>query len=196
MTNSLILDDWAPSDLLARAAAEWPGDRAPWVEYATADQHKRTLGCRRTERGQIVSDWPAIPAACRELLARILVLDVGVLLCIAGRLVPDTLLWGAGLCEMRTGDYLGEHLDADRHPLTGLERRANGVLFLTGGCGGPLLLGDKAIMPKPGRLVLFATDEESWHSVPGPITAPRRSLAVYWWGQPRGAAKRPRAQFA
>ncbi len=196
MTTHTIIDDWAPPEIVRQVAAEWPNDAAPWVQYDTADQHKRTLGCRRDAGRQVLSDWPAIPAACQKLLARLLVLDVGVLLCIEGRLVPDTLLWGAGLCEMRTGDYLGEHLDADRHPLTGLERRANGILFLTGGCGGPLLLGGKAIMPEPGRLVLFATDEESWHSVPGPITAPRRSLAVYWWGQPRGAAKRTRAQFA
>ncbi len=67
MTTYRIIDNWASPDIIARAAAEWPGDAAPWVRYATPDQRKRTLGCRR-EGGQVISDWPAIPPACRELL--------------------------------------------------------------------------------------------------------------------------------
>ena len=97
---------------------------------------------------------------------------------------------------MRPGDYLRMHLDADRHPLTGLERRANAILFLTGDCGGPLILGESPVQPTPGRLVLFETTDESWHGVPGPITGARLSLSSYWWGLPRGAAKRGRAEFA
>ncbi len=205
-----IIDAFAPGVLLAAARDEWPDASCPaWVKYDTLDQRKRTLGCRRLPGGLVVSDWPAIPPACRELLRWLLALDVASVLGLqhgrpVDRPVPDTLLWGAGLHEMGRGDYLGLHLDADRHPLTGMERRANALLFVHGEWdeewGGALELNGEAIAPAPGRLVLFATDGESWHGVGTPLRCPpgvlRKVLAVYWWGVPRGEARRPQAEFA
>ncbi len=119
-------------------------------------------------------------------------------------LLPDTLLWGAGLHAMGRGDHLGLQLDADWHPLTGLERRANAILFVhphwEKEWGGALhLAGCEPIECKPGRLALFETTDESWHGISELLTCPaeieRRSLAVYWWGIPREPAKRARAYF-
>lgn len=201
MTRVCVLDDVFPPGLVAAAAAAWPGDEAPWVCYATPDQRKRTLGCRR--HGDLVrSDWPDIPPPCRDLLARLLALDVGNWLGLPGVLVPDSLLWGAGLHEMRAGDFLARHLDADRHFLTGMERRANAILFLGAwepAWGGALeIAGAPPVVPAPGRVVAFETTDDSWHGVT-PLACPpearRLSLACYWFGEARGAGKRPRAQF-
>jgi hypothetical protein len=202
MINHIVIDNWFPRGLLDRVTEQWPDADAPWVHYNTADQRKRTLGCMRIN-GVAQSCWHAIPPACRELLTGLMHLDLRSLLRDI-RAVPDTLLWGAGLCEMRQGDFLRTHLDADRHPLTGLERRANAILFAVPEWrpewGGALeLAGALPILPAPGRLVLFETNDASWHGVPVPLTCPvevaRRTVSVYWWGLPRGESKRPRALF-
>ena len=197
MMNVRIIDDFASAAECAAAVAAWPDAAAPWVVYADDWQTKRAL-----------HDWRSIPEPCRLLLRRLLALDAPGMLGLPPA-VPDTLLWGGGLHEHRRGEKLGLHLDADRHPLTGMERRANAVLYLSewrpewgGGLefwsGGAV---GQVVYPAPGRLVVFATDDGSYHGMPGALECPdgarRLSLAVYWWGTtPAGATpKRPRAEF-
>lgn len=111
---------------------------------------------------------------------------------------------------MGAGDGLGLHLDADVHKLSGLTRKLNAILYLSpewrSEWGGELELWDRdcrlpvvRIPPCPQRLVLFATGDDSWHSV-RKLTCPsdmrRMTLACWWYGPPNGAGKRDRAQFA
>lgn len=155
--------------------------------------------------------WSAIPEPCQRLLGQMSVLPIHQHLIDSSllRAVPDLMLWGAGLHCMGPGDHLDIHLDADRHPRLGLERRANAILFLDDWpdeWGGHLefwredLTGPAVrIKPITGRMVLFETSDQSYHGIPQPIHCPegvlRKTLALYWWSAPRGLSKRPRAQF-
>lgn len=196
-TRWCMADDYFPAPLIAKAAAEWPGPDWPhWLRYDTPLERKRAC-----------NDWRAIPAACSELLQRLLCLQPKQFL--PGILASsDVGLYGAGMHDMGNGDHLDVHLDADRHPLTGMERRVNAILFLSAWerpWGGALELWaddmhtcQVRVWPAAGRLVVFETSDASYHGVE-PIRCPphirRRSLAVYWWGVPRSPSKRPRALF-
>lgn len=195
--NITIRDDVFAAEMVREAAASWPGPEAPWVRYDTPLERKQTL-----------NDWPAVPLACAALLRHLLSLPVGPMLGLpeSPPLLPDMGLWGAGLHEHQAGQHLDVHLDADCHRLTGMERRANAILFLSpwrAEWGGPLELWDHdlaspiLVYPAPGRLVLFECSDGSYHGVPRRVTGPqpRRSLAVYWWSLPRGPLRRPRARY-
>ncbi len=196
--NVRIIDNFVPYYLTHAALAAWPDDSGPWVRYSG-----------QMERKKAMHDWNAMDSSITRLLRRMLHLNVGVMLELDGPpLLADTLLWGGGLHEHGPGDSLGLHLDADRHPLTGMERRANAILFLSPWkpeWGGALEFwrGEErgvSVLPSPGRLVVFETSDTSIHGVPTPIACPadvrRCSLAVYWWSEPRSqACKRLRAEF-
>ena len=194
----LVADGLCARVDLNEARAQWPGRDWPnWLTYDTPQQRKRTC-----------CDWGAMPGACRRLLGQMLLLPVAQWL---GQLpaVPDTLLWGAGLCDMRSGDYLRLHLDHDVHVRTGLARVATAVLYLDDfeyGWGGELQLWDRqkplpvaSFLPSRGRLVAFANGDSSYHAV-APVSCPdvrvRRALLVHWYGPPAAhGGHRPKAQF-
>lgn len=124
-------------------------------------------------------------------------------------LEPDPTLYGGGLHEMPPGSALGLHLDCERHPRTGNQRRVNAILYLneidrlqehSDRFGGRLLLWDRLrkepkawIVPCPGRLLLMETGAHSYHSVEpiieGVDAIERRSLAVYYWSPARARAR-------
>jgi hypothetical protein len=194
----VILADTVPADLVVQASAEWPSVEWPsWLRYDSPLERKRTC-----------NDWKSFPPAVRRLMGELLVLPVWQWLGLP-HAVPDSLLFGGGMHDMRAGDHLDVHLDHDRHALTGLERACNAILFLSEGWseswGGRLCLWDEGltrprvrIEPKAGRLVCFATDDVSYHGVERVACPPdqaRKTLALYWYIRPRGVSKRPRAQF-
>lgn len=192
--NYKIIDEWASKELVEQAVKEWP--IKGWFCYDSILERKRTL-----------NDWNLIPDSCRQLLYLMFELDPQYALLLGGRkLVPDTMLYGGGLHEIEFGGWLDLHLDADRHKINGMERRANAILFLSGS-GNLELWGGKdtpekkivSIKPVPGRLVIFETNDYSFHGVPCPLAATniesRKSLAVYWWSRPLSQGKRPRAKF-
>ena len=177
---------------------EWPAADSPaWIKYDSVLERKRAC-----------NDWKAIPVGCRQLLSRMMTLPVADMLDSLDLLIPDATLHGAGCHEMTTGDYLDLHLDCDRHPVLGWQRRANSILFLDDwnwnwngrlefyepGFSHPAV----SILPSAGKLVLFATHDKSLHRV-SPLTCPvgqlRRTLVVNWWSESEGPGQRPRALF-
>lgn len=186
-----VIDGAFDPELVRKAAAEWPNDRAPWVEYSTKYEQKTAL-----------HQWEFIPPACASLLRQMADLPVPRWLGIEA--TPDLSLYGAGLHAMEPGDKLGIHLDADRHKLLGTQRLANAILFLSdwrpewGGC---LVLHTSRpplrIAPAFNRLVVFGTDDRSRHEVERVLSdnMTRKTLALYWWGPAQGESKRPRAVF-
>jgi len=183
------------------AADTWPApDWSGWgVVYRQDQQRKRA--CNR---------WEDMPEYSRRLLAEMLFIDTSAFG--IGPLIADSGLWGGGMQDMGADEFLGLHLDADIHKLSGLSRRLNAILFLSpqwqDGWGGELALHDATgirqcplvtIAPRPGRLVLFATGDDTWHAVRR-LTCPpdvrRMTLACWWYGKADGAGKRDRALFA
>jgi hypothetical protein len=180
VTKTTIIDGWLDAQQIAALSAAWPTEG--WFHYNDHDQRKSTL-----------SNPKLIPPVCRKVLTTMA-------LEFRGSSVPDFSLWGAGLCDMRPGDYLGEHLDHDVHPNIGLRRTHNAILFLGG--DGDLIVGrgkqEVVVNPVPGRLCLFDTTEDSWHRVEK-VTELRRSLSIYFydpkeWKDP-AASNRTRAAF-
>lgn len=199
VVNQLVrVDGIFSPELIRDAGTFWPAPDDPaWVRYDSVIEKKRAL-----------HHWKKIPDPCKRLLQLMLALlpeKIG----FERDLFSDMGLYGGGLHEHGPGEFLSGHLDADRHPETGMERRLNALLFLDDwheDWGGHLELwsADRRtctdrILPAAGRLVLFATTDTSYHQV-ARVTCPegilRRSLAVYWWGlPPNRPGKRPRAQF-
>ena len=107
----------------------------------------------------------------------------------------DEYLHGAGLhCHPKYG-RLKVHLDYEKHPFTGKERRLNIILFLSKEWkqewGGQNELWNKDATKciaktdiKFNRAILFKTNDISWHGLPKPIICPegqfRKSLAFYY----------------
>jgi Rps23 Pro-64 3,4-dihydroxylase Tpa1-like proline 4-hydroxylase len=113
-------------------------------------------------------------------------------------LLPDPYLFGGGLHRIERGGSLGMHIDFNYHGI-GLYRRLNLLLYLNDWreeWGGHLsLAGKKKIAPQANTMVVFTTDDESWHGHPQPLECPegtfRDSIALYYY-----SATKPTHNFA
>jgi Rps23 Pro-64 3,4-dihydroxylase Tpa1-like proline 4-hydroxylase len=110
-------------------------------------------------------------------------------------LTYDEYLHGAGLhCHPKNG-RLNIHLDYEKHPYSGKERRINVIYFLTKDWNpewnGQNELWDKNVSAcvtktdiKFNRAIIFKTNDISWHGLPEKISCPenvyRKSLAYYY----------------
>lgn len=116
-------------------------------------------------------------------------------------IIPDMGLHGAGWHMQQRGDHLNVHLDYSIHPMLGLQRKFNLIIYLSDwqrDWGGSLELwyGDDQhprekraeIQPAAGRAVLFDTTCNSWHGYFDPLVCPenvyRRSIAMYYLTTP------------
>lgn len=187
----LVLDGLFDPHVLDRVVEEWPaptqrGDA--WVVWRTPNEDKTT------SRGLL-----GAPRFAQLLLLLLnsprFVEAVGA---ITGMddLVPDPLLFGAGLQDAGRGGWLGVHSDYLRHPQLSLHRRLNLLLYLNRGWdptwGGDLELWDRAgptrqasYEPLFNRLVLFPTTPDALHGHPVRLSCPasqrRRLISLYYW---------------
>jgi hypothetical protein len=201
----VIPDFFADPHALAEAfpEASHPG----WVTYHNPLEKKHAMPA--------VAELPRISEAF-EALRSAEVLELFKAVSSIQDLEDDPHMHGAGLHAHPRGGKLDVHLDYSVHPITGMERRLNLVVFLNprwrGEWGGALQLwstdeagqlasNDKDIFPAFNTAVLFRTSDASWHGLPAPLACPegerRMSLAMYYVSPPRaGASQRPKAQFA
>lgn len=109
-------------------------------------------------------------------------------------LVADDQLYAAGLAQGANGSFLNVHIDNSSHPVNNWYRRLNLLLYLnkdwTEEKGGHLELWSSdmsesvAILPIFNRMVVFATDKQSWHSyrhVNTPDGDTRKSINIYYF---------------
>jgi Rps23 Pro-64 3,4-dihydroxylase Tpa1-like proline 4-hydroxylase len=107
----------------------------------------------------------------------------------------DDYLHGAGLHMHPRNGRLGLHLDYEKHPITGKQRRINIILYLNKKWEkewkGATELWNKNVTECIGNspvvfnnAIIFQTDETSWHGLPEPIMCPegeyRMTLAYYY----------------
>ena len=117
-------------------------------------------------------------------------------------LIPDPWFDGGGLHQIVRGGKLGIHVDFNKHPRYGLDRRLNLLLYLNKDWreeyGGHLELWDRdmarcdaKILPIFNRLVIFGTTDFTFHGHPDPLKCPdgmtRKSLALYYFSNGRPA---------
>lgn len=110
-------------------------------------------------------------------------------------LVYDEYLHGAGLHMHPRNGRLNIHLDYEKHPFSGKERRLNIILFMSNEWNpqwnGANELWNNNVSQcvaktdvKFNRAVIFRTNDISWHGLPDKIMCPegvfRKSLAYYY----------------
>jgi Rps23 Pro-64 3,4-dihydroxylase Tpa1-like proline 4-hydroxylase len=107
----------------------------------------------------------------------------------------DEFMHGAGLHIHPHGGRLGVHLDYERHPISGKQRRINIILYMTRNWD-PAWNGhtelwsadvSECVVRSPvqfNHAIIFRTDDISWHGLPEPIRCPpdqfRKSIAYYY----------------
>jgi Rps23 Pro-64 3,4-dihydroxylase Tpa1-like proline 4-hydroxylase len=109
-------------------------------------------------------------------------------------LCPDPKLYASGLAQGANGSFLNVHIDNSSHPIEPWYRRLNLLVYLnpnwTEEKGGHLELWSKgmtdsvAILPAFNRMVIFATDKQSWHGhrrVNTPDGDTRKSINIYYF---------------
>jgi dTDP-glucose 4,6-dehydratase len=122
----------------------------------------------------------------------------------------DEYLHGAGLHVHPTGGRLEVHLDYEKHPLTGKERRLNVIIYLSKDWndewnGHTELWSDNECKVKSrvgfNRAIVFKTNDDSWHGLPDEIRCPegvlRKTFAYYYVSPPTNVNKthRLKAKF-
>jgi Rps23 Pro-64 3,4-dihydroxylase Tpa1-like proline 4-hydroxylase len=109
-------------------------------------------------------------------------------------LYADPKLYASGLAQGANGSFLNVHIDNSSHPTEPWYRRLNILVYLnphwTEEKGGHLELWSPdmsesvAILPIFNRMVLFATDKQSWHGhsrVNTPDGDTRKSINIYYF---------------
>jgi Rps23 Pro-64 3,4-dihydroxylase Tpa1-like proline 4-hydroxylase len=120
-------------------------------------------------------------------------------------LVPDPHLEGGGIHQIGPGGFLKVHTDFNWHRKLGLHRRVNLLLYLNENWqdiwNGQLELWDESmaecrarIAPIFNRMVVFSTNDLSYHGHPDPLQCPpevtRSSIAMYYY-----SATRPQSEI-
>lgn len=190
-----VFDEVVPEAVLDAVLAEFPAvDQDAWISFENENERK-LASTRDTPIGEATAQLLA------ELNSAAFVDFLEQLTGMTG-LVPDPHLVGGGLHQIVPGGHLGVHVDFNRHPRTGLQRRLNVLLYLNRDWkeeyGGALELWraeprrrERRILPLWGRLVVFSTTERSYHGHPEPLDCPegmtRKSLALYYYSLAPGA---------
>lgn len=112
------------------------------------------------------------------------------------KLMPDPYFSGGGLNVTVSGGLLDVHIDGNYHDASGLNRRINAIIYLNpgwqDGWGGEFGLYDstgdiliKKVEPLFNRLVIFDTNDYSYHGLPDPLNFPkdevRKSIILYYY---------------
>lgn len=195
----IVIDDFLPLDAFRRLCGDFPGpeDRL-WFKFQSGAENLKLQS----------QDFYAIPDSLRALITELNgPAFVNYLQDVSGiqGLIPDPHLYGGGLHQTLPGGHLGVHVDYNFHTDWKLDRRLNVIYYLNEAWeddwGGHLELWDKEvkervqrIAPKGNRLVIFNTDEYSWHGHPDPLACPegksRRSIALYYYSNGRPESER------
>ena len=119
-------------------------------------------------------------------------------------IIPDPYLTGGGFNKINKGGTLAVHADGNWHDLMGVHRRLNVIVYLNeewdDNWGGHLELWSKTSDNKPNicvkkisplfnRMIIFQTDDFSFHGHPTPLNCPkdrsRKSLILYYYTNTR-----------
>lgn len=197
----MVADDFLEVGAAERALEVFPKIKEEgWIHYVHVNEKKH--GLNKLElipefiRDGIIKELnsPAFISYLEELTG-------------ISELHPDTTIEGGGIHQSERGGYLNIHADFTVHPHKKTwRRRVNVLLYLNKdwkeSYGGALELWEKdmsncavAIAPIFNRIVIFNTDDDSYHGFPDPINCPdsvtRKSIALYYFTEEKsGTFKR------
>jgi hypothetical protein len=193
------LDSLLDLSVARRLEAEFPAQgSAAWTQYKHYNENKAAL----TKRGQMPDNLGLL---VDELNSPEFTAWLSRLTGIPG-LIPDPSLEGGGLHQSGRGGFLNMHVDFTvHHHHPNWRRRVNLILYLNEGWqvgwGGSLELWDGKmtrcvvkIPPALNHVIIFNTDEGSYHGFPDPLQCPegvgRKSLALYYYTEDASASAR------
>ena len=195
----VVADNLFDERLIERIVQEYPQRNAAiWQRYDDQDIQVKVRTNWRSDAD--------IPSDVREVVRT---LNSGRFLLALSKLtgipnlISDPYLTGGGLSSVFRGGILDLHCDGNWHDAMAVHRRLNAILYLNKGWqeswGGALEFWDrklercvKKIMPLSNRLVVFLTNDFTFHGHPQPLNCPedesRKSLILYYYtSTPRGA---------
>jgi Rps23 Pro-64 3,4-dihydroxylase Tpa1-like proline 4-hydroxylase len=188
----MVIDNFFPSHIAKSLSDEFPDyDDEMWFSYSNRIEYKKSS-----------SDWRKFPKTTYQVFSffnsRWILQTLSNLT--DSLLIEDQGLHGGGWHIHSSGGKLNPHLDYSLHPMLGLQRKLNLIIYLSEDWqeeyGGHFGLWDqhptelrannliKEIGIKFNRAVLFDTTKESWHGLSRKVKCPegiyRKSLAVYY----------------
>ena len=203
----VVIENFFEPDIAHEIESKFPTDNVQWHVYDNPIESK--LAYDRID----ALEQPVFQTAWRALQSSE---NVDLIRKITGiqELENDPHLHGAGLHYHPRGGRLEMHLDYSIHPISGMERRVNLIIYMNSDWqpdwGGGLQIWEGSpqeptreafrMVPRFNTAVLFRTSDISWHGVPDEIRCPvgigRKSLAIYFVSPPRPeATQRFKASF-
>lgn len=183
----IVIDDFLNIEYVNKLYDSFPEQFDEWYKYENPIEVKYTYDNIDTLNSELKNYF--------YYLSSNVIVDIFRKLTNINDLTYDEYLHGAGLhCHPKYG-RLNIHLDYEKHPFTGKERRLNVILFLTkewqkewGGQNELWNIDATECITKTdikfNRAIIFKTNDISWHGLPNPITCPegiyRKSLAFYY----------------
>jgi Rps23 Pro-64 3,4-dihydroxylase Tpa1-like proline 4-hydroxylase len=198
-----VIDNFFPGPLADACYNSFPGLESTEWERTNDPDIEVKLRTKWTSEFDVPDN---IVDAVRILNSSIFLKAMSALLDIP-KLLPDPYFAGGGLNVTVSGGLLDVHVDGNYHDATGLNRRVNAIVYLNpgwqNGWGGEFGIYDatgenlvKKIAPLFNRLVIFDTNDFSFHGLPDPLNFPedkaRRSIILYYYTK----EPRPSSQVA
>jgi Rps23 Pro-64 3,4-dihydroxylase Tpa1-like proline 4-hydroxylase len=197
----VVIDDALTPDLAEACLKAFPSIDQPGWEHANDEDIEvkyRTTWKSEFDIPEAIVD--AVRVMNSALFLKAMEARLGIL-----KPVPDPYFSGGGLNVTMHGGLLDVHVDGNYHDATGLNRRANAILYLNPDWqpewGGEFGVYDNAgetcvkrVPPTFNRLVIFDSHDYSFHGLPDPIRfppgEPRRSIILYYYTKdPRPASQ-------
>ena len=184
-TPHACFDGFLPPYLAGDIAAAFPDtSNKGWTIHSNDHADRKFLG------DETKVD-PVFRAFMQATASRQFLLFLETLTGIKG-LIPDPYYIGGGAMTAGRGDKLAMHIDFNWHYKLHVHRRCNALFYLSpdwkNEWGGELILGKKADVayaPNFNRLIVFSTNEGSWHGQPIPINCPlgrlRRVFSAFFY---------------
>ncbi len=188
----VVIDDFFPNEFAKILLEKFPDVNSPeWERTNDADIEIKLRTMWKSE-----FDIPdGIVDAVRVLNSSLILKAMAELFDIH-KIMPDPYFSGGGLNATVSGGLLDIHVDGNYHDASGLNRRLNAILYLNpnwkDGWGGEFGLYDstgdnliKKVAPLFNRLVIFDTNDFSYHGLPDPLNFPeddsRKSIILYYY---------------
>ncbi|WP_317932084.1 2OG-Fe(II) oxygenase [Halioxenophilus sp. WMMB6] len=202
----LIISELIKPAAIDKILAEFPSasDQIKWHEREATLDNGSYASLKKKDSADFLQMGPITRQLIWELNSRPFIQFLQRLTGIP-RLISDPLTYGGGLHETHTNGLLKVHADFQKHPLYGLDRRINVIVYLNKDWpeefGGHLELWNEEmtecverVLPTAGVCVIFNTNPTSFHGHPQPLTCPvdrsRKSIALYYYSNGRDDSKK------
>ena len=198
-----VIDNFFPVDFAKNLLTNFPAVDSPiWERSNDAD-----IEIKLRTKWESEFDTPDGIVDAVRILNSSLILNAMSSLIGIDKLIPDPYFSGGGLNVTVSGGLLDVHIDGNYHDASGLNRRINAIIYLNPGWkegwGGEFGLYDstgdnliKKVAPIYNRLVIFDTNDYSYHGLPDPLNFPkeevRKSIILYYYTK----ESRPASQIA